>query len=184
MKNRTTQECALIAPIEREARALRATVSREHRIVTPNLDGVVDLLVDHQSRRTVYEAGLSAECMRWNIMKAIALNADQLQYIFPNLRLAHEAQKLADKVMTSGRAGNMSVICLTTDQALQRLKDSDGLGRRLSVGAQSADQLPVNGGCDHGLATSQNHRRFNRHNGAAPNSHAFKIKKETQNNAA
>ena len=133
MTGKLIRNRVLVAPIEREARALGATVYSEYRVVTPTLDGYVDLLVRRHSLSIVYQAERSLDCVPWVIMKAIALKADQLQIIFPNGRLARAAQMCVDKLKASGKAANLPIFCLTLGAALQRLKDRNGFDFGLNV---------------------------------------------------
>jgi hypothetical protein len=113
----------MIDPIERAARARGDIVHRQRRIVTPDLDAIVDLLVIAGDCRMVVEAEFSVDCLGWNIVKATALNANQLHNIFRDQLLAEAAQKRADKIKASGRIGNLEVFCLTVRAALKRFQD-------------------------------------------------------------
>jgi hypothetical protein len=120
----------LIAPIECEARIQRAIVHREYRVVTSSVDGFVDLLVTTNSKRTVYEAENTLDRVRWDITKALALQADELQIIFPTGRLARAAQERVNEIKDSGKATRLSIYCLTVGAAVKRLKDN----KRFDVG--------------------------------------------------
>ena len=133
------QRLSLIAPIEHEARAQGKRAYRGQRVVTPKLDALVDLLVTDGSRRTVYEAEISLDLVRWDIMKAMALKAD-LQMIFPNGRLAHAAERLVDELRASGKAGSLTILCLTADAAVQLLQNSNGVDAGLNVVPTSIHQ--------------------------------------------
>jgi len=108
-----------LAPIEGAARAGGAIVCRQHRVVTPAVDAVVELLVVHGLCRTVYEARFSLDCLGWIIRKATALKPDELRIIFPNERLARAAQQLADQLTASRCRTPLPVLCLTTSEALR-----------------------------------------------------------------
>ena len=82
----------LIAPIERAERARGAIVYREYRVVTPRLDGYIDLVVITKLRRRAYEAENNLDRVRWDVTKAIALQIDELVLVFPTGRLARAAR--------------------------------------------------------------------------------------------
>jgi hypothetical protein len=126
------QRLALIAPIEREARARGKRAFRDYPVVTPRLEGLVDLLITDGSRRTAYGALDTLDLVGWNIMKARALKTD-LQMVFPSGRLAQAAEKLVDELRASGKAGGVSVLCLTVRDAVQLLKDSAGESLSVTV---------------------------------------------------
>ena len=126
---------ALIAPIEHEARALGKRVYRQHPVVTPRLEGSVDLLVADDSHQTVYGALNSLDLVHWNLMKAREKKAHELRLIFPNGRMAHAAEKLVEQLRASGKAGSLSVLCLTAQAAVELLKNSNGTnGSSTSIG--------------------------------------------------
>ena len=127
------QRLALITPIEHEARAQGKRAYREQRVVTPRLDAFVSLLVTDGSHRTVYEAEISLDLVRWDITKAMALKADELRMVFPTGRLARAAQERVNEIKASGKAAHLSILCLTVGAAVQRLKDSNGFDVGLNV---------------------------------------------------
>jgi len=116
----------LIAPIERAERARGAIVYREYRVVTPKLEGNMDLLVITKLRRRAYEAENTLDRVRWDIMKATAFPLDELVLVFPTGRLARAAQKCVDELKASGKVVRLSIVCVTVGAALQRIKDTNG----------------------------------------------------------
>jgi len=133
MKSKCKRYAVSMARIEQEVRAQGKRVCRDYLVVTPRLEGVVHLLVTDQAHRTAYQAGTSDELVPWNVMKAQALQVDELQIIFPNGRVASAAQRRADGLKASRKAGHMSVLCLTVDAAVQRLRDANGAGVNLKT---------------------------------------------------
>lgn len=116
----------LIAPIEHAERARGAIVYREYRVVTPRLDGYIDLLVITKLRRRAYEAENNLDRVRWDITKATALQLDELVLVFPTGRLARAAEKSVDELKASGKVVKLSIVCLTVGAALQRITDTTG----------------------------------------------------------
>lgn len=140
MRGNPIHNLALIAPIERAARAIGATVYREYHVITPSVDGYVDLLVIHQSRRIVFEAERTLDRIRWDIIKAAELKAGQLHMIFPTGRMARQAQKLADGAKTIGKVGELAIFCLPLGAALQRLTNENPFEVGLYVSTTSIQQ--------------------------------------------
>ena len=117
---------ALIVPIEREARALGKRVRRDYLVLTPRLEGRVDLLVADGSRETMYGALNSLDLVHWKLMIARAKKADELRLIFPNSRLVRAAKQRVDELRASGKAGSVSVLCLTVEAAVELLRNGNG----------------------------------------------------------
>lgn len=140
MRGNAIHNLALVAPLESVARSLGATVQREHRVVTRSVDGYVDLLVIHQSRRIVIEAERSLDRVRWDIIKAVALRADQLLIVFPTGRLARVAQKRADEAKASWNLEKLEILCLSLGAALQQLSDNKPFEVNLYVPTTSIQQ--------------------------------------------
>lgn len=128
MTGKCKRKLALIDAVEQEARKRGKRVCREYRVVTPRLDAVMDLLVSDESHRTAYQAEDIVDLVGWNMLKAQAARVDELQILFPSDRLARIAQKLADDLKASGRASDLSVLCVTAPDAVQRLRDGNGVG--------------------------------------------------------
>jgi len=140
MRGSVIHNLTLVAPLENLARSLGATVQREHRVVTPSVDGYVDLLVIHQSRRIVIEAERSLDRVRWDIIKAVALRADQLLIVFPTTRLVRVAQKRADEAKAFWKLQNIEIFCLTVGAALQQFTDNKPFEVNLYVPTTSIQQ--------------------------------------------
>ena len=140
MRGKMIHNLALVAPLESAARKLGATVCREYRVVTRSVDGFVDLFVSYKSRRIVFEAERTLDRVRWDIMKAVALKADQLHIIFPNGRLARAAQTRADEAKASWKLNGLEILCLTVSAALQRLENKNAFEVHLYVPETSIQQ--------------------------------------------
>lgn len=116
---------SLVAQIERVCRELGAMVRTEYRIVTATVDGFVDLFVIYNLLRIAIEVELTVDRIRWDVLKAIALNADLLIIVFPTKDLVSLAQKRVDGLNSSDKEGKLPVACLTMGAALQKIMTSE-----------------------------------------------------------
>lgn len=122
-----TEKQHVVLCCENAARLLGVIVYRQYRVVTRSVDGCVDLLVIHRSRRIVIAVKGSLERIQWDIIKAAAFKADQLPIVFPTPRLVCTAQKRADGTQTFWKGPELEIDCLTLENALQRLDTQNRL---------------------------------------------------------
>jgi hypothetical protein len=142
MRVQTNAKLALIIPVEQEARARGKCTHREYRVATPRLEGIVDLVVTDGLEKIAYGALTSLDLVHWNLMMARALNAKELRLIFPNRRLAHDAQQRVEELRASGKAGSLSVLCLTVEAAVELLKNSNGTNVESRFPSSLTGQMP------------------------------------------
>ena len=111
----------LIDPLDRAFRSFGATTRLESYVNASGVAGAVDLLVEQPQVRIAIEAELSVRRVGRDLRKAIAVRADELWIVVPNVRLVRSVRRKLSTLPATPIW--LDVFVLSQGQALQRVTD-------------------------------------------------------------